>query len=139
MLNATYDLIHENEAILNQVRFLKSNFNILEDTSAQKGYGQETIAQFIQIIYYLREGLEDFYRREDDLLLQLESSDLDHFIYLHRTILDSLKDVCRLLIGLKPDLLKLNSKYLLGKIDLLYFVITKLNSQENEILKSHVN
>ena len=139
MLNTTFNLIHENEAILSQVRFLKSNFNRLEDTSPQKEYGQEAITQFIQIIYYLREGLEDFYRREDDLLLQLESSDLDQFKYLHRTILDSLKDVCRLLIGLKPERLKLNTNYLLGKFNLLYFVITKLNSQENEILKSQVN
>ena len=139
MLNTTFNLIHENEAILSQVRFLKNNFNRLEDTSSQKGYGQEAIAQLIQTIYYLREGLEDFYRREDDLLLQLESSDLDQFKYLHRTILDSLKDVCRLLIGLKPERLKLNTNYLLGKFNLLYFVITKLNSQENEILKSHVN
>ena len=133
------NLIQENEVIRSQVAYFKSCVKKWESVSVQRESERKASTQLIQTIFYLKEGLEDFYSREDNLLPQLEFSTKDQIQYQHKTIMDSLKEVCQLLLDLRPKGIQVNKDHLLETIDVLCYTITSSSLHENEILKSYNN
>ena len=139
MSTTANNLIQENEVIRSQVGFFESCVKKWKSASEQKESKWEASTQLNQTIFYLKEGLEDFYSREDNLLPQFEFSTKDKTLYQHKTIIDSLRDVCQVLLDLRPKGIQVNKEHLLENIDILCRAITSLSLQENEILKPHIN
>ncbi len=140
MLAAVDFIIHEQEAMLNQIGFLKRYATTWGVSPAQAEPDQKALTQLIHIIFYLKEGLESFYLREDNFLLsKIESSFANEIKRKHKDVMDSTAWVYRSLVEVSSKVLQINRGYLSETIEGLCQIISRLSAQENEILRSLTN
>lgn len=132
-------IIHEQEAMLGQIEFLKDYATTWKVSSPTKEIDRNEMTQLIHMIYYLKEGLEELYAREDNYILsKVELSNSGEIKYKHKAIINSLHKVYQLLIGFNSNM-PMNKEYIYDTIDNLYQLILGLSVQENEIFQSYNN
>jgi hypothetical protein len=139
MLTNIVSIIHEREAMLGQIEFLKDYATFSKVSSAAKEIDKNEMTQLIHMIYYLKEGLEDLYAQEDNYMLaKVELSNTGEIKYKHKDIIDSLYRVYQLLIDFNSKM-PMNKEYMSYIIGNICQLISGLSVQENEILRSYTS
>lgn len=136
MVTNLVSIIHEQEAMLGQLEFLNKLVTNWNEPTISKGINRNDIPQLILMVYYLKEGLEDLYTREDNYVLsKIELLDSGEIKYKHKKVIDSLHMIYRLLINLNSKT-PVTEEYLSGIIKKLYNLVSNLSIQEKEIFQS---
>jgi hypothetical protein len=136
MVTNVVSIIHEQEALLGQIEFLKDYATFWKVSPATKEIDKNEMTQLIHMIYYLKEGLEDLYAQEDNYLLaKVEILNTGEIKYKHKDIIDSLHKVYQLLIDFNSKT-PMSKEYMSDIIGNICQLITGLSVQENEILHS---
>jgi hypothetical protein len=140
MLAAADSIIHEQEALQGQIEFLKGDAIRWKVSPLYKENNRNNLSQLILTIYYLKEGLENLYRQEDNFLFSnVELQTADEIKFKHKAVLNSLDEIYRSLVNLSSEMLQLKKENLSETIDSFCQTLSLLNFQENAILKSQIN
>ncbi len=136
MLAAVDSMIHEQEAMQGQIEFLKGDAFKWKVAPVHKENYQKALSQLILTIYYLKEGLEDLYRQEDNFVLsKVELLTADEIKLKHKAVVNSLDGIYRSLVNLSSEMPPMKKENISETIDAFCQTVTLLSFQENEILK----
>jgi hypothetical protein len=139
MVTNMVSIIHEQEAMLGQLEFLNKLVTNCKEPTLPKAINKNDIPQLILMVYYLKEGIEDLYTREDNYVLsKIELLDSGEIKYKHKEVIDSLHMIYRLLINLNSTT-PVTEKYLSSIIKQLYNLVSNISIQEIEIFQSYNN
>jgi len=136
MVTDLISLIHEQQAMLGQLEFLNKLVTDWKEPTIPRALNRNDITQLSLTVYYLKEGLEDLYAREDNYVLsKIQLLDNGEIKYKHREVIESLHMIYRLLIDLNSKT-PMTTEYLSGIIKNLCHLVSDLSIQEKQIFQS---